>query len=195
VTDNLSNPISDGSVVFADRDYAGLFRRIVIVFVDAVVIVLAGIFLIAVWVMVSDPRDAQEPPPEYWFTWLAIAYVYMVILKRSRLRTLGFWFAGVRIVDHSGQPPSVLRMTFRFLLLILGPIHPIIDLFWLGGDRHRQTLRDKFAGTYVVNRTARPAGPGIRKSAYYNFMAATLIFTEIHAADECAATVSAETLP
>jgi uncharacterized RDD family membrane protein YckC len=106
-------------------------------------------------------------------------YVYLAILKPSRVRTLGFWLTGVRIVNHKGQRPSVFRMTFRLMLWILGPINPIIDFLWLGGDDHRQTLRDKFAGTYVIKRDATPVGQGIRRAAYYSLMGATLIFREI----------------
>lgn len=187
MTGKLSKPVSDGSVVFADRDYVGLFRRFVNIVVDATILFLAMVVLSVAWAIALELTEEQDPPLEMWLTWLAFAYVYMVILKRSRLRTIGFWITGARIVDHSGLPPSIFRMTFRFLLLILGPVHPIIDLFWLGGDRHRQTLRDKFAGTYVVNRAATPTGPGVRRSAYYSFMGATFIFTEIHPDEELSA--------
>jgi len=51
-------------------------------------------------------------------------------------------------------------MTFRFFLLAIGPFELITDLIWLAGDEAKQTLRDKFVGTYVVRKTAKPIGEG-----------------------------------
>lgn len=169
------------SVLFADSGYIGLFRRLIIVAVDGAVIMSAWWFLGWLWYNVIDPIG--EPYRQLVGSWLAFGYVYLAILKPSRLRTAGLWLTGARIVNHEGKRPSIVRMTFRVLLLALGPLHPILDVFWLGGDRHRQTLRDKFAGTYVVKVRALPIGPGRRKAAYYSVFGATFIFWEIH---ECA---------
>lgn len=181
MANDITHDDSVESVLFAQGDYVGLFRRFEILIVDGIVLLLAWFLLVELWYVVIDP--ISEPYYESVWSCIGLTYAYLTILKSSRLGTLGFRLTGVRIVDHKGQPPSLLRMTFRILLWIAGPINPIIDLIWLGGDRHRQTLRDKFAGTYVVNRGATPVGRGKRKAAYYNFLGATFIFWEIEPAE------------
>jgi len=51
-----------------------------------------------------------------------------------------------------------MKMTFRFALLAIGPFELLTDLLWLTGEETKQTLRDKFVGTYVVKKTAIPIG-------------------------------------
>jgi len=177
VTNQVPVASSDESVLYADSDYVGLFRRFVIVVVDGAVVLFAFFMLFVVWYVAIDPIE-EANAPLMWIL-LAFTYVYLAILKPSRLRTLGFWLTGARIVNHKGQPPSIIRMTFRLMLWVLGPFNPIIDLLWLGGDRHRQTLRDKFAGTYVIKQGASPVGHGKRRAAYYTLMGATFIFWEV----------------
>ena len=62
-------------------------------------------------------------------------------VESSSIGTLGFLLAGMKIVNLKGERPSFVRMTFRLLLWVLGPFHPMIDLLWLSGDRDRQTPR------------------------------------------------------
>lgn len=169
------------SALFADGDYVGIFRRFVIVVVDGCVIALMWLVLVGLWYGLIDPTG--EPFDQFMWSWICFIYLYLAILKPTRVRTLGLWVTGARVVDHRGKAPSFVRMTFRLLLWLLGPFNPAIDFFWLSGDCHRQTLRDKFAGTYVVGRHAVPIGRGKRKAAYYNLMGATLIFWEIQPAE------------
>lgn len=169
------------SALFAESDYVGLFRRFMIVAIDAVVIAFMWPVFVWIWYDVVDPIG--DPYEQFMWSWIGFVYLYMAILKPTRVRTAGLWVTSSRVVDHRGKAPSFLRMTFRLLLWLLGPFNPIVDFFWLSADRHRQTLRDKFAGTYVVNRRAVPVGHGKRKAAYYNLMGATLIFWEIQPAE------------
>ena len=177
MTNDAPKTSSGESVLYADSDYAGLFRRCAILIVDGAVLMFALFLLFAAWFVVVEQQEEAEA--RAMLSWLLFVYVYLAILKPSRVRTLGFWLTGVRIVNHKGQRPSVFRMTFRLSLWILGPINPIIDFLWLGGDHHRQTLRDKFAGTYVIKRDATPVGRGKRRAAYYTLMGFTLFFWEI----------------
>ena len=177
MTETATDRPTSPSVVFADSDYVGLFRRFVIVAVDGLVVGLMWPLLAWLWYRVIEP--VGEPYDQLMWSWIGFIYLYLAILKSTRVRTLGLWITGSRVVDHRGKAPSFVRMTFRLLLWLLGPVNPIVDLFWLSSDRHRQTVRDKFAGTYVVRRYAVPVGQGKRKAAYYNLMGATVIFWEI----------------
>ncbi len=169
-------------VLYSDSNYAGLFRRFVIVIVDAAVVFFAGMTFAFLWYYVLDPFG--DPDAMLIWSWGGFSYVYLAVLKPSPVRTLGFWLTGVRIVNYKGTAPSLIRMTFRLFLWVLGPINPVIDFFWLGGDRHKQTLRDKFAGTYVIKCRASPIAYGKRKAAHYHVMGFIFIFWEIQPAEE-----------
>lgn len=174
----------EDGVLYANSDYAGLFRRFIIVTVDGGVILAAWSLLVWLWYIVIDPTgNSYDLCVGSWFVFI---YLYLVVLKPSPVRTVGFWITGVRIVDYRGHSPSILRMTFRVFLWLLGPLNPIVDFFWLGGDRHRQTLRDKIAGTYVIKCCASPVSSGRRRATYFNLMGWNLIFWEIQAAKQVA---------
>jgi hypothetical protein len=182
VTETSPKIAANEGVLYSDSDYAGLIRRFVIVIVDFAVLFCAEMAFTYLLYYELDP--VGDPEVLLLWSWFGFAYVYLVVLKPSAVRTLGYWLTGVRIVDYKEKSPSLIRMTFRLLLWALGPVNPLIDFFWLGGDRHRQAFRDKIVGTYVIKRRASPIGYGKRKAAYYNFMAATFIFWEIQPAEE-----------
>ena len=54
-----------------------------------------------------------------------------------------------------------------------------MDSMWVAGDAHRQALRDKFAGTYVVKRNAAPAGAGKIIFQRYEILVYNFIFREV----------------
>lgn len=174
---DASSPPANTSVVYADGDYAGLFRRLIVVVVDMLVLVAVLFMVLIVAALFED--GGEDAVALLMWLWVAFVYLYLAVLKPSRVRTAGYWLTGVRIVTHKGERPSVLRMTFRLLLWGFGPVNPLVDFFWLGGDHHRQTMRDKFAGTYVIKRHAAPVGRGKRVTAYYNFLGMSLVFYEV----------------
>lgn len=64
----------------------------------------------------------------------------------------------------------MFRMTFRMLLWTFGPLNLLFDLLWSGIDDDQQTLRDRFAGTCVVRKRAKPIGTAeIHLIHYYAF--------------------------
>lgn len=177
-------------VYYNAHDYASLLYRILVAFIDLFTIGIIGYLLSTIWTYWADPPDfdlisefgwlsAALFSPEYFWTLTLIAYVYLSIVKRSRLKTLGYRVLKLKIVDEMGRSPSIWRMTWRFVLLIFGPFHLVIDLLWLGGDIHKQTLRDKLAGTYVVKSQAEPVGTGVLVVERYNLLGFSLVFQEI----------------
>src|SRR3954453_6424721 len=143
-------------IYFAPQDYAGFLRRLTIVAVDFLAIMIVGIFILFVWAVTTPVEQGSVP----LFVWLGLAYIYLTLLRGSRLRTLGYILTGVKIVNLKGDRPSFFWMNLRLVLWVMGPINPIFDLVWFWGDEKRQTLRDKLAGTYVVRRRAIPVGEG-----------------------------------
>jgi uncharacterized RDD family membrane protein YckC len=151
------NPEAQRAVCFDRRDYAGPVRRVTIVGIDLVtavvlfLVVLGGIWY--VWLLQYPQGDL---PPEPMWAALAVVYAYFTSLKRSRIRTLGYILTAVRIIDIRGGRPCLLQMTLRMVPLMPIPWSFLFDLGWVVDEPQRQTLRDKWAGTFVVRRKAKP---------------------------------------
>jgi uncharacterized RDD family membrane protein YckC len=167
-------------VYYARAAYAGVLTRFLIMVIDLAAILAAGVALY----LASRASYALAPENDDMMTvflgsWSLVTYVYLVFVESSSIGTLGFLLAGMKIVNLKGERPSFVRMTFRLLLWVLGPFHPLIDLLWLSGDRDRQTLRDKFAGTYVVRKAAVPCGEGAIRSVHYFLFGFSILFLEV----------------
>jgi uncharacterized RDD family membrane protein YckC len=165
-------------VFYATGQYAGIARRLMIIVVDLAVLTVLSLLLLEAFAFPDPGREGEIPRVLSW-AWLGMVYLYLVVLKRSPIGTPGYRALGVKVVDQGGQVPSLARMTFRFLLWVFGPINPLLDLFWVGGDSDRQTIRDKLAGTYVVRRHASPDGTGRVELVRYTLMGLTFMFPEV----------------
>ena len=154
-------------VYYPATEYAGIGRRLVGLVADLGVILLVGYALLLT--LVGDPPHPGEVQNAVLIT-LAFAYIYLTVIKPSRLRSVGYWLTGTKVVTLHGQRPSILRMTFRLLLWALGPFNVVCDLIWMGTSDDRQSLRDVYAGTYVVKARAQPVGRGnIHLARYFAF--------------------------
>ncbi len=163
-------------VYFAERDHAGLLKRILIIAIDLFVLVALGYGVGFVCrALYADELLAGE---RHCLAVALIVPLYLVGLKRHS-GTVGYWLTGVRIVDLRGQRPGVLRTLFRLLLWWAGPFNVVYDLFWLSGDASRQTLRDKWAGTYVVRKGAAPSGEGAIAYVNYCLLGFNMVFPEV----------------
>jgi len=171
MSDQPSRPFG---VYFRREDYLGVARRLLIDAVDLPVAVLLW------WLAVTLTRplfsDAEGPA---FLLLCATCFGYFVLLKRSRFRTLGYVVARARIVSLEGRPPAVMSLVSRLLFALAGPLNFAFDIVWLTGDRDRQALRDKFAGTYVVRRRASPAGSGPVVLRNYMFWGMSFVFREV----------------
>jgi uncharacterized RDD family membrane protein YckC len=152
-------------VYFAPDDYVGIIRRVIIMTVDLAVLVGVYILFAAAFIAMADDLNGT-----FILIYIAFAWVYLTVLKASRIRTVAYWLTGSRILNLRGKRPSVFRMTFRELLWAIGPFNFLLDLLWSGIDDDRQTLRDRFAGTCVVKRRAESMGTAeIHLMRYYAF--------------------------
>ena len=152
------NSLGSGAYYRMD-DYAGFIRRLLVMFIDSTILILLGIALWVAILMVSWSIDPNyDPSASFFFAWLAIAWLYLVPLKRSRFRTIGYQLLGLKIVTTKGERPSLFIMTFRMMMWLFGPFNFLFDLMWLGADTESQSIRDCFAGTYVVRNGAEPLG-------------------------------------
>ena len=160
--------LGDG-VYFARDDYIGLGPRFVILIVDSVVLVAIVWLLSFTWLSFADDYNVTFAV----ITALAI-WLYVVPLKRSAIRTVGYQLTGAKLVTLQGGRPSLFMLTFRSLLWTLGPFNLIFDLIWSGIDDDRQTMRDRYSYMCLVKNAAHPIGTGEIHVAYvyaigYNF--------------------------
>jgi len=172
-----ANSAATEGVYYARTDCAGFWRRLIVECVDlaaAFGIVLAA--AAALTLVLSLPTVAES---ELLVLMLAVWFTYFVLVKGSRLQTLGYRLARVRMVDLQGATPGFLPLTVRFLFTMFGPVNFLIDFFWITTDPQRQTLRDKLAHTYVIRRGAQPAGHGPIIYASYFIFLGCFVFREV----------------
>ncbi len=180
----------DNGVYFATKDYASLPKRIIVAVIDLTILILFAWLVSWLWSFWAESPNVEVIAefgwlsaalfnPTYFWVITGTAYFYLSIAKRSETRTVGYRVVGLKIIDENGRKPSLFKMSFRFILLVFGPFHLLVDLIWLGGDEGRQTLRDKFVGTYVIREDAKPIGVGNIEYVSYNFMGLSLLFREI----------------
>jgi RDD family len=162
---------------YRPEDYLGVFRRLLIDIVDLPIAVLLSMLLVAALLAVA-PR-LEDVDGIGLLVWATVWFGYFVLLKRSTFRTVGYVVARAQIVNLKGERPSVGSLIARLLFALAGPLNFVLDIMWLTGDSNRQALRDKFAGTYVVRRGARPAGTGPVVLRNYMFWGMTFLFREV----------------
>ncbi|WP_175517265.1 RDD family protein [Planctomicrobium piriforme] len=140
-------------VYYADADYVGALRRIGVLLIDGVTLFVSASILAAIGL--SLDRTSEEI---LFAVTLAMAWLYVTVLKTSRFRTLGYWLMDCKIVTLSGTKPSPIRLTFRAMLWRVSSSNLLYDLAWCGIDEQKQTLRDRFSGTTLVRNGAKPIG-------------------------------------
>jgi uncharacterized RDD family membrane protein YckC len=159
------------------ESYAGIWRRIFVDIIDGAFIL--GLSLM-IFFLLSEVIQTSESLGRVVFIVLITLWIgYFVILKGSKYRTIGYILGGVKIVNLQGNRPSTTSLLLRFMFAALGPFNMLLDLFWIPDATHKQALRDKFANTYVVKRTAQIAGNGNIKHNYYEILGWNFLFQEV----------------
>jgi uncharacterized RDD family membrane protein YckC len=152
-------------VYFAPADYIGFGPRLVILAVDSVVLLVTLMLLTAIWFIGFGGGDAM-----LFYVFCLVTWLYLVPLKRSRFRTLGYRLTGSRLVTLQGNRPSLFAITMRLGFWGFGPSNLFFDMVWCGIDHEQQTLRDRFTGLCVVRNAAQPVGRAPIHLAYYTAM-------------------------
>jgi hypothetical protein len=70
-------------------------------------------------------------------------------------------------------------MILRLFLLFLGPFTFYIDLLWITSENTKLALRDKYVGTYVVNKNAMPIRQGRLHTVTLGIMSWSLMYREV----------------
>lgn len=136
------------------------------------------------WVDHLDSEGFSAKQIDNWPDFVGLLNDLVFVLRGCEgfeIPHFGYRLGRVKIVGLDGQAPSSKSLIWRALFGLIGLLYflhlfelfnymralfgvlaPLsyLDLIWLLNDTHRQALRDKFAGTYVVKKDAQPAGKG-----------------------------------
>lgn len=150
--------------IYNRKDYLGFGRRLGILFIDLITFSLIAIIIaliVAAVFTVAGMPDEDPRYPGYTFILVVIAaLIYFPVLKATKAGTVGYRLFKARLVNLKGERASLLKSTMRFMFVFIGPFNFLFDLIWMGGNKHRQTFRDLFLGTYVIRRSAEPVSRG-----------------------------------
>lgn len=162
--------LGDG-VYFAEQDNVGTWKRLGILVVDGIILFIALTIMGTIYVATSSHFSNAS----YQILCIGISWLYLVPLKRSRYRTIGYRIFRAKIVTYQGKPPSLYILTFREAMWLLSFGNLILDFIWSNMDEHKQTYRDRMLQLYLVKNSAKPIGKG---EIHLNYFFA---FSYIHA--------------
>ncbi len=82
-------------------------------------------------------------PINFWWFIAAVLFVYYSFFEIFWARTPGKWFTGSKVIDHNGNPPTMLQVLGRSILRLI-PVDFFFNAFW------GKPLHDKLTKTEVV---------------------------------------------
>lgn len=172
------------AICYLESDYASMARRIGAALTDLLTILFVVIVVNYAVAFRYVPMDVLKMPVttakerhdrqarinEYMRPvqvplstgFLVFACVYHIGLRRLPGGTLGYRLMGVRLVNEAGAPPEWKVLVKRFLLAV-----PFVSFFGVSyllcrQNPRRQAFHDRWSGTWVVRKSARPLGPANR---------------------------------
>src|SRR5712692_6283678 len=131
---------AEEGLYFRRQDSVGFWRRLLIDLID-VSFAVGVCLLLTTGLSLFAGAQPGKTLARFVFSCCAIVRLfYFVVLKLSRLGTLGYIFGRVRIVGLDGRPPSWFSLILRLPSAAIGPLN-LVDLVWLSGDEYHQALR------------------------------------------------------
>jgi len=174
--------IHTGPFVYRREDYVGTIRHLVIIAVDLAVIVFVVLPLGMIPAVVAESLSIRSDA--FLFVGpLLLTWLYLTVLKPSRIRSPGYWVTGSKIVTIYGEKPSTLRMTIRLAATFLWFSLPLgiflVDVMWPTVDGERQMLRDLYCGTRIIRHRATPIAQGRIVQTFYTAMGYSLMYASV----------------
>lgn len=149
---------------------AGFITRLIAYGIDLAV--LAGVIAVGGWlaVLVDNvfARMGLNPNVDiatiYVFLIPTIIALYFVTFWALTGRTVGKWFMGLKVINSSGQSPSIARSFVRLIGYGLSALAFWVGYAWVIIDDERQGWHDHMAKTWVVYDYERRKGGEIYQS-------------------------------
>lgn len=176
-------PLGDiGPFVYRREDYVGTIRHLVIIAVDLAVILFVVLPLGLIPAFVAESLSIRTDAFLFGGPLLLI-WLYLTVLKPSRIRSPGYWITGSKIVTIYGKKPSTIRMTIRLAATFFWFSAPLgtflVDFMWPTVDGERQMLRDLYCGTRIIRYRATPIAQGKIVYSCYTAMDYSLMYSSV----------------
>lgn len=140
---------------------AGFGRRLITALYDALIIGVAGYFLILILGIVFLVLGLMDTGESEGFAILsticlvAWSMIYYIASWSTSGQTLGKMIAGIKVISADGSPVSLGQALLRYLGYIVSGAVISVGFLWIAFDPRRQGWHDKIARTYVVDSDAR----------------------------------------
>ena len=103
---------------------AGIGTRVLNFLVDTIIIAILSMALMNYWKFYVFYYHI--PHYNFWVFFFVVLFLYYVLFESFWGRTPGKWFSFTKVVDASGNKPSVVVILFRSLLRLVP-----IDIFFI----------------------------------------------------------------
>lgn len=139
----LDSPESSGH----DIEYAGFWIRVVALFIDVVLLVIAQ--MAVTYLFFGSIRRLNITPTTLGFLLLMSVGYFTAMESSSRQGTLGKVIVGIKVGDVRGEQLTFANALGRYFGKMLSAIILMIGFLVAGWDPKKQTLHDKIANTFV----------------------------------------------
>ncbi len=146
---------TETGVVFKESDYSSLLTRASIILIDLALLIL----LFVVGYFIDDYLYQNYLIDSYVITRYIspiLAFLYLTILKTSKIGTLGQKITKTKILHINGKKPNIFVMTYRLFFWGFGPLNFITDFAWVTLNKEKRTVRDSLSNTITIKRNAEP---------------------------------------
>lgn len=207
-----AHPAQDESKQIAERvpyypphAYASGQRRVIALLIDLFITgaLFWGPFMTVAWFKTPlEVKQMENGPAKQrlmresvgdMFTpllWLGVGLmaVYQVLIRKSRIGTLGYVLTGMKLVGPDGQSPDWRSYGKRVLVCLLEVFS--LGLVYIMCFKHKkhQAFHDQLAATWLLLRNAKPDGPGrlVFKTRLLGVYPIMLVDVELEAEDRAA---------
>ncbi len=162
--------------------YASGQRRIIALLIDLFITgaLFSGPFTTVAWFMTPlevkqmetsnkkqrlEKQQLMREAVGDWYVpliWVGVGLmaVYQILLRKSRLGTLGYLVTGIKLVGPDGQSPDWRTYGKRVLICLLEVFS--IGLVYIACfmTKKHQAFHDQLVSTWLIRRNAKPDGPG-----------------------------------
>jgi uncharacterized RDD family membrane protein YckC len=133
--------------------YAGFWRRLAAVAVDAILLSTLMLFGLVAWISLTGETHAWDSNPMAlaFYGSLLAALVLKILLDAWLGGTPGLHLADCRLADaRTGKRITVARSALRTLAIALSVLPLLLGLLWIAWDSRGQSWHDKLANTIVI---------------------------------------------
>ncbi len=133
---------------------APLWRHILAMLYDSLLIIPLFMAATALWVSVWGPTDnaltATVPPPLQWLSWSIILFLFFGLFWRKNGQTLGMQAWRIKLIAEGGDQPAWRQVALRIIGAVLSISVFGAGFLWRFVPPHYRYWHDTLSGTRLV---------------------------------------------